>query len=101
VGKRLEDDRERAFGEMQGGQFVDGEPSGQSGIVGCGEGAAHHAAEVIDEDVVILRAALRIAEDALEDLDDSERLYQQAGLFTHLADDGIAKQFARFEDAAW
>ncbi len=100
MSERLEDDRERAFGEVQGGQLVEGEPAGEGGVVGCGEGAAGDAAEVIDEDVVIFGAALRVAEDALEDLDYGERLDEQAGLFADFADDGVAEQFARFEDSA-
>jgi hypothetical protein len=62
--------------------------------------AARHAANVIDEHVVILGAALLIGHDALEDFKDGQRLHLEPCLFADLASRRVFEQFAGLDDTA-
>jgi hypothetical protein len=60
--------------------------------------AASDAADVIDEDVVVFGAALIVAHDALENLEDAEGFDNQAGFLDHFASGGGREGFAGFDE---
>jgi hypothetical protein len=97
---RTQDDAERALGEIVLRQFRFRRPRGVAHIGGGCEVTAGDTANVVDEHVVILGAAVGIGHDSFEYFKDGQRLYFEAGLFADLASSGILQEFTGFDDAA-
>src|SRR5262249_26720990 len=80
---------ERAFGDLQSRELVQSHPRDLCDVVPGASFAAGEAAEMVDEHVVILGCTFRIANDALENLEDAQRLDGEARLFEHFAAHGM------------
>jgi hypothetical protein len=74
-------------------------PADGGGIRGRAQLAAGDAAEVIGDDVVIADAAV-FTMNAIEQLDEFDRLDEEAGFLADFADDASGEGFADFEHAA-
>jgi hypothetical protein len=78
-------------------------PADGVGVRGRAQFAAGNAAEVVGDDVVVADAAgfaPVFVMDAIEKLDQLERLDEEAGFFAHLARDAFDEGFTDFEHAA-
>lgn len=69
-------------------------------IIRRSEHASGDPADVIHQNVVVFRPALRIPHDAFEDFEEPDRLDNQSGLFQDLAADSLGQSFSCFEYAA-
>ena len=58
---------------------------------------AHRQTEVVDQHEVVLHAAVLVAQDAIEDLDDGADPDDEAGLLDQFAGDALLERFADLE----
>ena len=91
---------EREAVEVGGGDPEDfADVAAGGGFVSTGE-AGERAAEEVDEDVVVLGAAVGVGEDAVEDVEDGADFDVEAGFFQGFAGGAVAELFAEFEDSS-
>lgn len=75
-------------------QVVTCSPAGIEGVGCAGERSSGNPAKVIDQNIVKLNLAIVIASNTVEDLNDRERLDDEAGFFENFTTDAILKPFA-------
>jgi hypothetical protein len=100
VGEAFADYIERVFREVQWGEFFLGEPTDFGGVAGGGEISRNPAAEKINQNVVILHALFRVAQDAVIDAQELAGFDGETGFFASFAEGGFTHQFADFENAS-
>ena len=67
---------------------------------GRGEDAGARVAEIVDENVVILRAAFTVRKDRVQDIQHWADFHIEAGFFADFAGDAIAQLFSEVECAS-
>lgn len=98
--KSLLNHRQRPRRNSELREFRPRHPLHPAHVVRRAQAPAYHPALVVDQHVVILRLAGGVANDPLEDLNNSQRFHLQAGLLAHLAYDAGFQRFARLQDSA-
>lgn len=86
--------------EMESGPVGRSGPAKLDGIVTGAGCAAGDAAEIVGDDVVIANAAVAVAVDAVEELDQGQRFDRETGLLEGLAAEGFDERFAEFDQPA-
>ena len=81
-------------------QVVGVDPLHFFGVRAARRRAASRAAEVVDDDEVILDAAVRVPADAIEHFDDGSDVHVEAGLLAHFADQSRLERLAQLDGAA-
>lgn len=81
-------------------QLVAGRPARIGGVCRAGQPTTDDATEIVNQYVMVLDATVGIARDAIEDLDDDNRIDDESGLFEHLATNPFFEGFAEFECAS-
>lgn len=82
---------------VDGVQIIESGPAEIDGVAGARGGASGDAAEVIDENVVVLDATLFVAGDTVDDFDDGDGLDEEAGFFLNFAANALLQSLAELE----
>src|SRR5208337_4484790 len=87
--------------QPHGGEIPFANPSHLANVGSCFGFSGDRPAQVVNQHVVILGAALVIGEDAVEDVQQLARFDLEPGLLQRLAADAVAKLLSQFQHSAW
>jgi hypothetical protein len=99
-GEGAADDGFGIRGEVEGGEFLRGEPARVEGVPGGVEFAGSGTTEKVDQYVVVLDAAGRVVQDAIEHAKQFAGFDIQSSFFFGLAHGSLAQGLSNFEYAA-